>query len=160
MRISNRFSDHIKGSSIGARCVFEGATPVFEQVDPLEWADVQIQVSMSSGAPIRGRWLTVTAFRESDIDKSGFPKPGISPIAEGGAEPAGVVTQSIGLDVPKGERVRFSAALDSGQSVSGPMPAAASGGIGWADQGVSVSDGLTVSVVVSPLPFHPRSPRP
>ena len=160
MRVSNRFSDHIKGSSIGARCVFVGATPVFEAVDPLQWVDVQITVSMKSGQAIRGRWLTVTAFLESDIDQSGFPKPGISPVAEGGAEPSDSVTQNIDLAVPKGERVRFSAALDSGQAMSGPMPAASSGGIGWAPQGVSVSDGLTVKVSVAPLPSHPHSPRP
>ena len=160
MRISNRFSDHIKGSSIGARCVFGGGTPTAESVDPLEWVDVQLLVRMKSGDSIRGRWLTVTAFNETDMDRSGLPKPGISPLSEGGAVPNGTRSQTVSLAVPKGDRVRFSAALDSGKASSGPMPAAASGGIGWAKQGVVAADGMSITVVVAPLPSHPHSPRP
>lgn len=160
MRISNRFSDHIKGSSIGARCVFGGATPTVESVDPLEWVNVQLLVRMKNGEAISGRWLTVTAFHETDMDRSGLPKPGISPLSEGGVVPSGARNQTISLAVPKGERVRFSAALDSGKAPSGPMPAAASGGIAWAEKGVVAEDGVSITLMVAPLPSHPHSPRP
>ena len=160
MRISNRFSDHIKGSSLGVRCVFGGAEPTIEWIEPIEWVDVKVGVRMKNGQPIAGRWLTVTAFGEADVDRSGLPKPGISPIAEGGARPEGLPQQTVSLAVPRDEMVRFSAALDSGAAVSGPMPAASSGGIGWVKQGMRVTEGLAVTVVVEPLPSRPHTPRP
>jgi hypothetical protein len=160
MRLSNRFSDHLKGSSIGARCVFKGGEPTIESVEPLEWVDVMLSVKMHDGSPVRGKWLTVTAFSEADMDPSGLPKPGISPISENGGTPNNTTLQTVVLSVPKGETLRFSAALDSGLG-SGPMPAASSGGIGWTQKSSVISSGQTnITVVVSPLPANPHNPRP
>lgn len=160
MRISNRFSDHINGSQIGARCVFEGGTPQFEEVAPLAWVDMIIEVRQKSSAPLRGRWLTVTAFDVSDLQPNGMPFLGRSPLSEAGATPNQTQVQNIALSVPEGVEVKISAALDSGETSRAPGPAASSGGIGWATETVKSADGVRVPVVVGPLPAHPRSPRP
>ena len=160
MRISNRFSDHIHGSQIGARCVFEGGTPQTEEVPPLAWVDIDVEVRHQSGAGLTGRWLTVTAFDVADLQPNGMPILGRSPISESGATPSGERSQAISLAVPEGVQLKVSAALDSGQAGRSPGPAASSGGIGWASSVVNASAGVKVSVVVAPLPAHPHSPRP
>jgi len=160
MRISNRFSDHIHGSQIGARCVFEGGKPQVEDVPPLAWVDVEIDVRHKSGDALSGRWLTVTAFDVADLQPNGMPFLGRSPLSEAGAKPSGQAAQQLMLAVPDGVEVKISAALDSGAVGGSPGPAASSGGIGWAKSAVRATDGVRVSVEVGPLPAHPHSPRP
>lgn len=160
MRISNRFSDHIHGSQIGARCVFEGGAPQVEDVPLLAWVDMNVDVRHKSGDPLNGRWLTVTAFDVGDLQPNGMPVLGRSPVSEAGVKPDGRTEQQLTLAVPDGVEVKISAALDSGEARGGPGPAASSGGIGWAASSVRAADGVRVSVVVGPLPVHPHSPRP
>ncbi len=160
MRISNRFSDHIHGSQIGARCVFEGGTPQTEDVPALAWVELVIDVRHKSGAALDGRWLTVTAFDVADLQRNGMPILGRSPVSEAGATPSGRPAQQLSLDVPEGVEVKISAALDSGKAGGGPGPAASSGGIGWAASAVKAAEGVRVPVTVGPLPAHPHSPRP
>ena len=163
MRASNRFNDGLKGSTIGFRCVVAGATPVVEDVSPMAWVQATVDVRMASGGPIAGRWLTLTAFDAADIDqRSGLPAPGRSPLAESGVQPTGDLQQRVAIKLPKGVAVRFSAALDNGRAPPG-MPAAASGGIGWAKQNqVLTEDGSSgLTLELAPLPMgHPHSPRP
>ncbi|MGB0640780.1 MAG: hypothetical protein ACPGTU_15685, partial [Myxococcota bacterium] len=68
----------------------------------------------------------------------------------------------VSVSMPEGSQVRFSAALNDGSAQGTPMPAAASGGIGWADRNVTVnSAGSTgITLELAPLPVHPHSPRP
>ena len=160
MRISNRFSDHLTGSTIGVRCVFSGGTPTIEDIPALSWVNVTINVAMKSRVPISGRWLTVTAFSESDIGPMGLPAPGRSPVAEAGARPNGTDQQQIQLEVPEGQRLRFSAALDSGKSGNSPGPAASSGGVGITQAPATSSAGLQVNVALAQPQAHPHSPRP
>ena len=160
MRISNRFSDHIHGSQIGARCVFAGGSPQVEDVPPLAWVDMAVEVRQKSGAALDGRWLTVTAFDVADLMPNGMPVLGRSPVSEAGAQPSGEPTQRVTIAVPDGVEVKISAALDIGGSTGGPGPAASSGGIGWAAAAVRAAEGVQVPVVVAPLPAHPHTPRP
>jgi formylglycine-generating enzyme required for sulfatase activity len=162
MRVSNRFNDHLKGSTVGFRCV-KGATPVVEGIAAVEWSSVTLKVQNHDGSPLNGRWLVVSAFDVGDINpSSGLPAPGRSPLAETGVVPAGQAQLEVAIEIPKGVTVRLSAALDMGGQPGGSHPAASSGGIGWANQDYTVQDdgstGLTVKL--APLPAHPRSPRP
>jgi formylglycine-generating enzyme required for sulfatase activity len=159
MRVSNRFSDHLTGSSMGVRCVFGGATPNTEDIPSQTWITATVTVHLKGGSPVTGRWLTVTAFDETDLGPGGLPVPGRSPIAEAGAEPTGDQSQTIELEVPAGGALRFSAALDNGRTAT-PGPAASSGGIGMTTAPVSATDGMTISVELAPLPAHPHIPRP
>ena len=162
MRVSNRFNDHLKGSTIGFRCVQSDAKLAVEDIAPVEWHSVPVQVRQRSGSSVDGRWLVVTAFDVSDVDvRTGLPYPGRSPLAETGMVPNGTQQMEIPIEVPMGSNVRFSAALDVGGSTPTGRPAASSGGIGWA-QGNHVV-GKTpggVTVELAPLPAHPHSPRP
>ena len=160
MRASNRFSDHIRGSALGVRCVFQAATPVIEDVPPLEWVDLTVTVGRSDGQPITGEWLTVTAFESRDLQANGMPAPGRSPVAEGGVSPAGLPVQRVPLQVPAGLEVKISAALDLGQRGTNPGPAASSGGLGWGSRVLRAEQGTEVSISLAPLPARPHSPRP
>ena len=162
MRVSNRFNDHLKGSTIGFRCVSSGAVPVIEDVALVQWSKVSVKVRQKSGSPLRGRWLVVTAFDAQDINpQSGLPEPGRSPVSEVGIVPNGQPELDVEIEIPDGSHVRFSAALDMG-TPEGPQPAASSGGIGWAPKNHTVngagSTGITLEL--APLPAHPRTPRP
>lgn len=163
MRVSNRFTDNLKGSTVGFRCVFGGATPAIEDVAPLEYVSAPIVVRMADGSPISGRWLAVTAFDAADIDsRSGLPAPGRSPVAESGAAPSGATEQVVQIRVPQSVPLRFSAALDNGTARPG-MPAAASGGIAWSagDRAIQSDGDAGVTLDLAPLKMgRPRTPRP
>ena len=163
MRVANRFNDHLQGSATGFRCVYNGAEPVFENVEPVEWIAAEVTVRRKDGRPIVGQMLTVTAFDVKDIDPaSGMPAPGRSPVGETGIAPNGQVEARVSVSMPAGSQVRFSAALNDGSAQGTPMPAAASGGIGWAKKNVTVvSEGpVGITLELAPLPVHPHSPRP
>jgi formylglycine-generating enzyme required for sulfatase activity len=162
MRVSNRFNDSLKGSTIGFRCVAGGAEPVVEELEPLAWVQASVIVRQKSGQAVSGRWLTVSAFDMTDISAaSGLPEPGRSPVAEAGVAPDGTGEVEVKVRLPKGAEVRFSAALDNGSAPPG-MPAAASGGIAWsAGNQVLFGDQKTPIILeLAPLPAHPHSPRP
>ena len=162
MRVSNRFNDHLKGSTIGFRCVQSDAKLAVEDIAPVDWQAVAVQVRQRSGANLDGRWLVVTAFDATDIDaKTGLPYPGRSPLAETGVVPTGAKQMGVTIEIPAGSTVRFSAALDLGGNSPMGGPAASSGGIGWAKGDHVVGDTQDpVTLEVAPLPAHPRSPRP
>ena len=162
MRVSNRFNDHLKGSTVGFRCV-KGAAVVIEGIAAVEWSTVTLKVRNRDGSPLKGRWLVVTAFDAGDIDKTtGLPQPGRSPLAETGLVPGGEMGLDVGIEIPRGVSVRLSAALDMGGKPGGMNPAASSGGIGWAHQNYTAAgDGPTgLTVELAPLPAHPHSPKP
>jgi len=162
MRVSNRFTDHLKGSTIGFRCVASDAKLTAEDIAPVDWQAVAVEVRQRSGGSIEGRWLVVTAFDVTDIDpKTGLPHPGRSPLAETGIVPAGTEQMEVTIEIPRGSTVRFSAALDVGRSGPTGRPAASSGGIGWAEADHVVGDSPSpVSLELAALPANPRSPRP
>lgn len=163
MRVANRFNDHLQGSATGFRCVYKGADPVFEDVEPVSWIQAEVTVRRKDGRPLSGRMLTVTAFDVKDIDPaSGMPAPGRSPVGETGVVPTGETMVRVSVSMPEGSQVRFSAALNDGSAQGTPMPAASSGGIGWAERNVTVnSTGPTgITLELAPLPVHPHSPRP
>ena len=162
MRASNRFNDHLKGSTVGFRCV-TGPAPVIETLAAVEWSKASLTVRNRSGKPVQGRWLVVTAFDALDIDAhTGLPAPGRSPLAEIGLVPNGEPSLSVDIEIPSGVPVRFSAALDVGKKAQGVNPAASSGGIGWADRDYTAQgDAKTgITLQLAPLPAHPRSPKP
>jgi len=161
MRISNRFSDHLTGSSMGVRCVFNGATPTHEDIEAQAWSPVDVTVTMHDGQDISGRWLTVTAFDEADMGQHGMPIPGRSPVAEAGAKPANKAMQTITLALPKDGRFHIAAALDNGRT-GGPAhgPAASSGGVGISKSPITAKENTIITVSLSPLPAHPHIPRP
>lgn len=163
MRVSNRFTDGLKGSTIGFRCVWGGGSPVIEDVAPMVAVEATVTVRMAKGGPIDGRWLTITAFDSADIDRhSGLPAPGRSPLAESGLEPNGAQEYAVPIKLPKGASVRFSAALDNGRAPPG-MPAAASGGIAWADTDLSIQAAGSTGIVLELAPLsmgRPHTPKP
>ena len=163
MRVSNRFNDHLKGSTIGFRCVHGGATPVMEDIDPMKWSTVSLQVRQKNGTPVEGRWLVVTAFDAQDIDpRTSLPQPGRSPVAEVGFVPNGEATMSVELEIPDGASVRLSAALDLGGPDKGMHPAASTGGIAGAPENYTVNGNANsgITLELAPLPGRPHSPRP
>jgi formylglycine-generating enzyme required for sulfatase activity len=163
MRVANRFNDHLQGSATGFRCVYKGAAPVFEDVEPVAWVAAEVTVRRKDGRPLIGQLLTVTAFDVKDIDSaSGMPAPGRSPLGETGMVPNGEASTRVSISMPAGSEVRFSAALNDGSAQGTPMPAASSGGIGWAHQNVTVSSTGPTGIILelAPLPAHPHSPRP
>ena len=162
MRASNRFTDSLKGSTVGFRCVAGGATPVVESVEPIQLVEMSVVVRMANGAPVQGRWLAITAFDAADIDpRSGLPAPGRSPVAEFGVQPSGGTDQRVTIRVPGAVPLRFSAALDNGSAPPG-MPSAASGGIAWAPTDrIASSGGDALSLELAPMQMgRPHSPRP
>jgi formylglycine-generating enzyme required for sulfatase activity len=162
MRVSNRFNDHLKGSTVGFRCV-TGGDPVIEGIAAVEWSSVTLKVRNRDGAPLKGRWLVVTAFDAGDINPTtGLPEPGRSPLAETGVVPDAENDIDVQIEIPSGVSVRLSAALDMGGKPGGINPAASSGGIGWANQNYTAQgDGATgLTVELAPLPAHPHTPRP
>jgi hypothetical protein len=158
MRVANRFSDLIKGSAIGFRCVKSRATPVIEDgIQPIDLVAVRGTIRRLDGAVVGGRALYVTAFDAGDTDPaSGMPRPGLSPMAEARVSMSGVAIQPFSFLVPRGTQVRISAALDDGSAV-GAMPASGSGGVGQAEGGAIQVDAPVdgVTVILRPLPVHP-----
>ena len=97
--------------SVPAVCL-QGGKPQVEDVPPLAWVDVEIDVRHKSVRRLDGRWLTVTAFDVADLMPNGMPFLGRSPLSEAGAKPSGQSTQRVTIAVPDGVEVKISAALD------------------------------------------------
>ena len=163
MRVSNRFTDSLKGSTIGFRCVAGGAEPQTEEIEPMVSLEATVTVRMANKGSIEGRWLALTAFDAADIDRrTGLPAPGRSPLAEAGIEPEGASEYAVVIKVPSGVPMRFSAALDNGTAPPG-MPSAASGGIAWAEKDKILygSGDTRVILELAPLSMgRPHSPAP
>jgi formylglycine-generating enzyme required for sulfatase activity len=162
MRVANRFSDFIKGSATGFRCVKSGANPVTEAVAPMDLVAIRGTIRRSDGAIIAGRSLYITAFDAHETDPiTGMPAPGRSPVAEANVPMTGVVVQPFSLMVPRGIAYRISAALDDGSRSADPRaPASGSGGVGQADGGAIQADGPVdgISVSLRPLPTPGEGP--
>lgn len=152
MRVANRFQDLVMGSAAGVRCARPTAASVPDAVSPLDLVAVRGEVARADGAVLAGRALYVTAFDARDLDPTGMPIPGRSPLAEIRLEPNGAARQPFDLPVPRGPEVLLSAALDAG--TSGPAaPPSGSGGVGRLDHLVRVDADLEgLRLLIAPLP--------
>jgi hypothetical protein len=147
MRVTNRFSDLVLGSTVGVRCARSQVEPVLSAVAPLQTVAVSGTITRVGG-PLQGVALYVTAFSADDM-QGGLPTPGASPLAEARLAPNGQPSQDYTLAVPQGARVVLSASLDTG--VSGPGPASGSGGHGQAAPLLADGDAAGVNVELHPM---------
>lgn len=147
MRVTNRFSDLVLGSTVGVRCVRSRSEPVPSAVTPLQTVTLSGTITRDGGL-LQGAALYVTAFAQSDL-QGGLPAPGASPLAEARLQPNGQATQDYTLAVPQGASVVLSASLDTG--AAGPGPASGSGGHGQAAPLVADGDTAHVDVQLRPM---------
>lgn len=148
MRVANRFTSNLEGSSVGLRCARGWAVGTRDNVKPLTTARVLGEVWRPQG-PITGKALYVSAFDIRDLDPAGqAPLPGRSPVAEVRMVPANTDRVAFKLEIPKGVEVLIMTSLDAGEPPQGAgAPPSASGGFARSDKTFKVTSDLDGIVI-------------
>ncbi len=133
MRVANRMSGLVEGSTVGIRCARSRTRGHPDPVAALDLVPIRGEVVAQAGALV-GRALYVTAFDADVVDpKTGRVLPGRSPVAEVKLEPSGAERQAFVLNVPEGGRYVLMASLDAGRAPASSgrwVPPSSSGGVG------------------------------
>ena len=157
MRVSNRFTSNLEGSSTGVRCAYGELKGTSDDLDPMEWVNLSGFVEKEKGL-IEGPALMVTAFDARDVDQgTGRVPPGRSPVAEIKLVPNRQRTQAFSFEVPAGAYLLM-AALDGGssQTDNGRFTASSGrGGFGQASGIVEAKEDIeSIRITLRTPPFH------
>jgi hypothetical protein len=160
MRVSNRFTSNLEGSSTGVRCAYGTLNGTPDELEPMEWVRLSGFVEKEEGL-LEGPALMVTVFDARDVEKrTGRVPPGRSPVAEVKLVPNGENRQSFSLDVPAGDYLLM-AALDAGSSrtENGRFTASSGrGGFGQAEGIVEARKDIESLRISLRTPSFPKGP--
>jgi hypothetical protein len=163
MRLANRMSALVDGSSIGVRC----ARPIAEpQMDAVAALSTRTQSGTVLGlGPLNGKALYVTAFSTDDTDQ-GRLRPGASPLAETRLVPNRTTEQAFVLEVPAVPSFYLFSSMDAGMPEPGKPPSG-TGGVGRLASpidGTESHSGLRIQLEalpgVVPIPSPKNPPLP